>query len=242
MITHLRKLKVKFPLKTAYDWPIPPEERPIAIPEHIIGNYAQNVYLKENLAPALEEELEHNTNLEHHYWVIRKWGKIPNFSQTQDRIIAFKQELENGELSKNTFDAISSFSKLSSFWNPSLNAIYDSRAVYALNWLIFRHRKEMHLFPQPPGRPQPKEPFGPYQGLTPGFQPDARTLFELSCEQICYCGRKTAYHKYCELLRELSQEVYGDARPFHVEMLLFTAARNGEIARDIERTIAVSIR
>lgn len=242
MLTYLRQLKEQFPLDNTYDYPIPPE-CPIEIPDHCNGDYARNVYLKEHLAPALESELENATTLDFHYWIIRKWGKIHKFAQGRDRIIAFKHELNNGMLGSKTFNTISSFSKLSSFWDPSRYAIYDSMAVYALNWLIFsKHCKDKHLFPQPPGRPQPQEPSAPYRGLAPGFRPDARTLFELSRKQICYYGRKTAYHKYCERLRSLSQEVYDDPRPFHVEMLLFTVARQGEIARDIERTTTVSIR
>lgn len=223
MLTHLRQLKEQIPLETAYKWPIPPG-CPIEIPEHIIGGYERNVYLKEHLAPALERDI----NLEHHYWVIRKWGGIRGFKKENDegkigrndeRIRTFKAEVfGNKQLTKDSFKTISSFSKLSSFWDWQLYAIYDSRAVFSLNWVIFRQCKKGLLFPQPQGR------------NTALASCDTKTLFE----GRKYYAPETAYHKYCSLLRKLSKKVYCDARPFKLEMLLFLAAP-GQIAEEIQQ-------
>jgi hypothetical protein len=117
---------------------------------------------------------------------------------------------------------------LSSFWEPRKFAIYDSRAVFSLNWIIFRFSKSKQLFPQPVGR------------NTVVSKYDARTLFTLSGKDHQYRSHKTAYHDYCALLQDLSKEVYGTRKPYFIEMLLFLAAPT-RIIEDIEGTVTVTI-
>jgi hypothetical protein len=226
MIEHLKELSRAIPLETKFDWEIPAGV-PIDIPLNVVGPFSRNIYLKENLASVLESDHE----LIVHYWIIREWGGIRTFQvgeRNAKRIRAFKDEIRRGRLSRSTFASISSLSKLSSFWEPARYAIYDSRAIFSLNWLIFRHCEEKYLFPQPIGRSTTISDY------------DTQILFRLSGIDYRYRSHKTAYHEYCSLLQDLSEEVYGNRRPYLVEMLLFLASPVN-IIDDIKTSVKVTI-
>ncbi|MCU4315604.1 hypothetical protein KTH93_13390 [Acinetobacter bereziniae] len=139
------------------------------------------------------------------------------------------EELKNTKLTKNSFDRISSFSKVASFIDPDHFAIYDSRVIYALNWLIFNYAPEMHLFGQPLGR------------STELAKYDMQTLFRLSRKKYTYRSYKSAYQDYCQLMKELSIQIYGTgSKPYLLEMLLFMIAPT-KIVQDIERNVSIMI-
>jgi len=226
MIEHLKELSKAIPLETAYDWKMP-ANIPIDIPPDVVGPFSRNIYLKENLAPLLE----HDRELAIHYWIIRDWGGIRTFrvgDHNNERIRTFKEEVRKGKLTRDTFASISSLSKLSSFWDPERYAIYDSRAIFSLNWLIFRHCKDKMLFPQPIGRNATIS------------NCDTHTIFGLSRTDHRYRSNKTAYHDYCALLQDLSGEIYGKRKPYFVEMLLFLAAP-ANIFDDIKSSVTITI-
>ena len=226
MLEHLKQMATALPLEKEFQWKLP-ASTPIAIPASIIGAFSQNVYLKENLASVLEND----SGFAAHYWVIRDWGGIATFEigdRNNARIKKFKEEILKGQLSQNSFEAISSLSKLSSFWEPERYAIYDSRAVFSLNWIIFRYSDDRQLFPQPSGR------------NTETSKYDIDTLFKLSGIDHQYRSKKTAYHEYCSLLQDLSEQLYKSRKPYFAEMLLFLAAPN-VIIEDIKRSVIVTI-
>ncbi len=226
MIEYLKEMARNIKLETEYRWELP-TGLPIDIPVNVIGSFSQNIYLKENLAPVLEQD----NDLSIHYWIIRDWGGIRTFKvgdRNAEVIKTFKKEVQRGKLTRSSFSSISSLSKLSSFWEPGKYAIYDSRAVFSLNWVIFRHSNDKQLFPQPVGR------------NTAVSKYDTRTLFALSGIAHQYHSHKTAYHNYCTLLQDLSEKVYGTRKPYFVEMLLFLAAPT-KIIEDIEKSVTVKI-
>jgi hypothetical protein len=226
MIEQLKEMEKAIALVTAYRWELPANV-PIEIPASITGSFSRNVYLKENLAPVLEKD----NGLTAHYWIIRDWGGIRTF-KIRDRndtaIRTFKEEVLKGKLTRVSFASISSLSKLSSFWEPAKYAIYDSRAVFSLNWIIFRYSNDKQLFPQPLGRNAEISKY------------DIETLFTLSGIDHRYRSFKTAYHEYCSLLQDLSEQIYGSRKPYFAEMLLFLAAPTA-IVEDIKRSVTVTI-
>src|ERR1039457_4778307 len=200
MIEYLKEMEKALPLKTTYIWELP-ANLPIEIPPSITGSFSQNVYLKENLASVLEQDNDLTT----HYWIIRDWGGIRTFKKCErnDSLIeSFEAEILKGKLTRPSFTSISSLSKLSSFWEPARYAIYDSRAVFSLNWVIFRYSKDKWLFPQPAGRNAEISKY------------DIGTLFTLSGIDHRYRSYTTAYHEYCSLLQDLSERVYGSRKPY----------------------------
>jgi len=225
-IQYIKELANTIQLETAYEWELP-ANLPIKMPASVVGSFAQNVYLKENLAPILEQDHD----LKIHYWIIREWGGIRTFQigNRNDTIIRnFKKEVRQGKLSRVSFTPISSLSKLASFWAPEKYAIYDSRSIFSLNWIIFRNSKYKNLFPQPVGRNVAVSKY------------DTKTLFALSGTGHRYHSYRTAYHEYCALLQDLSEKVYGTPKPYSMEMLLFLAAPTA-IIKDIENSVRVMI-
>jgi hypothetical protein len=225
LIKRLKELSVSEPLEEKFDWEFP--RSPIEIPENISGTYFKNIYLKENFTKVLQNDL----NLENHYWIIQEWGGIKSLKQNDrnnEKINKFKKQLTAGKLTKEIFSLISSLSKLASFIDPNKYAIYDSRAIYSLNWLLFNFTNEQELYPQPSGR-NPKL-----------SQYDLSTIFNLTNMNITYKSYKTAYFEYCELLKILSKEVYGEDKPYKVEMLLFLIAPT-KIIECIEKNTTITI-
>jgi len=225
LIKRLKELSIQVSLEENFDWEFPIS--PINIPENINGTYFKNIYLKENFNKVLQNDL----NLENHYWIIQEWGGIKSLKQNDrndEKIHKFKKQLPTKKLTKEIFSLISSFSKLASFIKPNEYAIYDSRAIYSLNWLLFNFTDETELYPQPSGR-NPKL-----------SQYDLSTIFNLTKKDITYKSHKIAYFEYCELLKFLSKEVYDEDKPYKIEMLLFLIAPT-KIIECIEKKTTITI-
>ena len=216
-----------------FDWRIP-ENCPIEIPADCGTGYLKNIYLKENFHQVIRDD----DTLNSHYWVIRDWGGIGTFQRNENndrRIRSFMERLTDTELTnknltmnRDLFGCISSLSKVASFMCPDKYAIYDSRAIYALNWLLFNH-SNLELFPQPTGRNAKLSKY------------DLQTIFRLINLNVRYKPHDVAYHEYCQLLRQLSQQVFGeDSRPYKVEMLLFMVATT-KIIEQITNSVSVTI-
>ncbi len=182
---------------------------PIELPSEL-NNLEQNIFLKENLA----EKLKLDNSLEIHYWIVQKWGGIKSFKKSDENnqlIRQFLSELNSGKLS-NGLLKISSLSKIASFWDCEKFAIYDSRAIFSLNWLLFKYTNE-DLFFQPQGRNKALE------------IRDMNVLFHFCNEKVNYHKDEVSFHQYCALMTDLAKQIYGkNAKPYQLEMVLFKIA------------------
>ncbi len=226
LVSILTELSERYPLRDNFDWELP-EHCPLVFPDSMASQFDKNIYLKHNLSPLLDAG-----NLDNRYWVIRDWGGIRSLkkSDKNDVLLAkLDDELQKGILTRPVFSVISSFSKVASFINHNDYAIYDSRVIYSLNWLLFKHTNTTQFFPQPSGRNAELAKI------------ELNTIFHLSGREFTYVSHKTAYHEYCTLLKELSLAVYGKNEPYWVEMLLFAIAPSF-IVNDIKSSLSLSIR
>ncbi|CAI2314396.1 conserved hypothetical protein [Vibrio parahaemolyticus] len=226
LVSILIKLSERYPLRDNFDWELP-EHCPLGFPDSIASQFDKNIYLKHNLSPLLGAN-----NLDNRYWVIRDWGGIRSLkmSDKNDALLTkLDDELQKGMLTRPIFSVISSFSKVASFINHNDYAIYDSRVIYSLNWLLFKHTNTTQFYPQPSGRNAELAKI------------ELNTIFHLSDRDFTYVSHKTAYHEYCSLLKELSLAVYGKNEPYWVEMLLFSIAPSF-ILDDIKSSLSLSIR
>ena len=226
LVNAVRQLASELPLESHYDWEMP-ASLPITIPSEIESAFRRNLHLKEHLRDCLENDPELRVS----FWLIQEWGGIRTFKNTglnRQRISEFYDRLGRGKLTRILHGLLPSLSKLAAFRWPDRYSIYDSRAVYSLNWLLFCHEERPALFPQPPGRSKAL------------VEIDMQTLFRLSGREYSVRSHKTAYHDYCSLLLDLSREALGKERPYYVEMLLFVAAREW-VARDIRARTNVAI-
>jgi hypothetical protein len=226
LIKALKKLSLDNPLEK-FKWDIP-TNCPISIPEDQQSGFEKNIYLKENF----KETISADKTLKSHYWVVQDWGRISSFKQNDrnnNRIQTFMRELEKDSLTRSSFDCISSLSKIASFINPEKYAIYDSRAIYTLNWLLFNQSGLAELFPQPIGRSAELSKY------------DMQTIFRLTKRPLIYKSHKVAYHQYCTLLKSLTPQVFGeDTKLYKLEMLLFMVAPT-DIVGQIESSVSLKI-
>ena len=144
VVEQLKQYSHEIDLSARFDWDFNltfldtiPEVRD-QINEAIQNNFERNVDLKFVLSDYFRRT-PHNVD-DLHFWIINEWGGIRNFNNTpanRTKIQNFRNQIQNGMLTRATFSTISSLSKLSSFWDCKNFVIYDSRVIYALNWLIF---------------------------------------------------------------------------------------------------------
>jgi len=128
------------------------------------------------------------------------------------------------------FSTISSLSKISSFLDCENYFIYDSRVIYALNWLLIKHTNK-YLFPQPAGRNREILKY------------DIFTIYRLlNKNEVRQINYGDAYANYCELIKNLSLEVYGKKyKAYRLEMLLFILSTK-YIVDDIKETVEIQFK
>lgn len=226
LVDKLKQISAEYPLEM-FDWAIP-DSCPIDIPDDKLSAYEENIYLKENFHSVLTND----SDLSSHYWLIQQWGGIGSFKKGERndlRIRKFISDLSTGKLTRDSFDCISSLSKIASFLDPEKYVIYDSRVIYSLNWLLFNYSNVRSLYPQPIGRSASLAQY------------DMQTIFRLTKKQYEYISHKNAFHDYCSLVRKLSPLVFGkNANPYKLEMLLFLIAPTW-IIENIKETASLEI-
>jgi hypothetical protein len=163
-------------------------------------------------------------------------------------------------MSTQSFDRISSWSKIASFKNITDNVIYDSRVIYSLNWLIFRFNKKYKTnnkyFFQPSGRNKlltllPVDSIINFDNIT-SLNVDGKGT---NIFGDIYFPKSECYSIMCGLVAELNKIVFKDTNvellptkiinakdyPFFMEMLLFQIADN-IIFKDIKESVAILIK
>ncbi len=240
LVEHLRKYAAGINLDEKFRWEI---RDPSGILVHrginITGDspFKRNVDLKEKLTCYFDRHRD-RIDFELAFWLINEWGGIWTFKNTpknRGRIEKFVEMLEIDSLGKELFSTVSSLSKVASFMDCNRYCIYDSRATYALNWLILRNGSEGKFFPMPRGR------------NTAITEYDVSTVIRLhhKSDTMSFYPEEEAYCRYCELLRELSLRVWTDEarqrKPYYLEMLLFVIAPK-EIIDDVKRSVRLTIK
>ncbi|MHA2131286.1 MAG: hypothetical protein ACW99L_15085 [Promethearchaeota archaeon] len=113
--------------------------------------FQKNVELK----IILNEKLKTKPTNEIHFWIINDWGRIKSFKNTENnkkKIDSFLSDLSKGKTARTNFQVISSLSKIASLYDLKDYAIYDSRVIYSLNWLLLRYGNAEVFFPTPAAR------------------------------------------------------------------------------------------
>ena len=176
-------------------------------------NYKKNIELKYILKDKLNGSYSHH---DINFWIINKWGGIrtKNTQENRNALEAFGDSLSGVDLSN--LDRISSWSKVASFVDPVNNFIYDSKAVYSLNWLMLKSGYKKDYFPIPLGR---NTKFRLY---------DLSTIIRLKTKDANpFLDEDKAYKEYCYFINNIYTEIYKEDlnlnEPFRIEMLLFAS-------------------
>jgi hypothetical protein len=110
---------------------------------------------------------------------------------------------------------------------PDDYVIYDARAAYSLNWLIFAHDLDLEFFPQPVSRNAQLQRF------------EQQTIFNLMGCTRAYVPKPQACLALCNLIKALvSHPDTPRQKPYEVEMILFSIAP-GYIVQDIQKRIQI---
>ncbi len=157
-------------------------------------------------------------SVEDAFRLINKWGGIPSFKVENNRgkVIKFISKLETQDLTITTdeFSTISSLSKIAFFFDVGKYCIYDSRAIYCLNWALLKYGSDgQKFFPNPNGRNKTVVKY-PMAGLL-------NFIFWEDTDSKYYKVEE-AYEKYNDLMKDISCQIFGEnAYPFEAERLLF---------------------
>ncbi len=201
--------------------------------------FDQNVRLKWILNEKYKSNTEQNFI---DFWVINNWGGIRGFKQNErniEKVRKFKKQLEKKKLSKENFSTISSLSKISSFIDPENFVIYDSRVIYALNWLILTCENQNgfkeEYYPMPNGRNKIITSFDMNTIVNIFHISEYTNNIEL------YVSEQDAYFKFCDFIKTNVEFVCGkNSKPYELEMLLFILA-DKEIFTDLKERIKIII-
>ena len=203
------------------------------------NTFEQNKLLKKSACKRYDK----NISLDEAYWIINEWGGIGSFRKNDEnniKIIGFLDKLksDNINLTKKEFSTISSLSKISFFYDVEKYCIYDSRAIYSLNWIIYKTNPQgMKFFPMPSGRNR----------IIANFPMEAIINFSMiglgeTNFQDYYYSHTEAYKKYNDLMNNLCQKLFADdPKPFFTEMLLFGIADN-YVHEDMKKEIEIKFK
>ena len=233
--TALRDYAESVLLEERFVWDFPHEGLPPTVVSALQEGspFEKNIALKNSLKSHLT-----SSGYPIEYWIIQTWGGIQGFKQNGKndyRIRELYQQLGKKSFPNQLFDVISSLSKVASFYDPNQYSIYDSRAVFSLNWLLLKSGATQNFFHMPSGR---NSKIAKY---------DMETIIRLKCgdKPGLFVENREAYFEYCHLLKTLSPSVWDDSErkimPFYLEMLLFVLGPE-EIVEDIEKSSTLDIR
>lgn len=178
------------------------------------------------------------------HWIIYDWGGI---RITEESRILGKPLAEFLANKAWQFDGISSCSKVASFLNPSLDAIYDSRVAHSLNWIFLSLELNCRFFKVPAGVGKSTTLF------------DIETIIRLrnrhkyfkgdtyiNGDERVFLNEKDTYYYYRILLRKIHQKLWTTdevklERLYYTEMILFAIAQS-TILNQIPKNVSVTIK
>ena len=242
-IQKLKRLMVERPLheepaeahrKNRNRWALGKHDPVINYPAGLTGPQ-QFIHQKKENRKFFAEETEKYSEayFERCFWIINTWGGISAFKdsdKTRAKIKEFAETHTQERMSGDLFAVISSLSKLAAFWDYERFAVYDSRVIFSLNWLLFLYAPHHRLFPQPEGR------------NTRIRQYHMPTILALHGDNRDFYPEEEAFYHYCKLLRRCAADIFTDDKRIHeIEMFLFKEA-DLYICDDMQERLSLNIK
>ena len=182
-------------------------------------------------------------------WIIQDWGGIKGAkaATTMPRIYDFIHA------EKPKYENLPSVSKVGMFMFLKKNIIYDTRVIYALNWILVSQNAGSHFFPLPGGRNVFMNAFDMETLIriykAKQYKPEKRSDLQKrnyikNIDQNVFVKEEDAYAEVIQLIAKVNKYLWeGETSeyPFYTEMLLFASA-DVEIFHDITSQIALQIR
>ena len=201
-----------------------------------VGNQPNDFRKNIELKRILNTKFKESSNPTLGFWFIQTWGGISTFknkdTNKNPELISktIKNALEKKFLPN--LQCISSLSKVTSVVDIENQVIYDSRVIYALNWLLLK-TGEKKFFPIPEGR----------GSIVADFNIGTLINFKFHNEMGRYYSPKLAHKEFCTLIKNYNEKIFPDNKnePFYLEMLLFSALPK-EIIEDIKDSVKIEIK
>ena len=184
-------------------------------------------------------------------WIIKTWGGIRGIKDSSIQDI-----VENLDKQEFLYKNISSWSKVLSFKNIDNDVIYDSKAIYSLNWLLLHLNNPTKYFVQPEGRNRKLIAF-PINAII-NFRHSKLINLEKRGEKAIenvYYKSDEVYIKYREIVRLINLEIWDNKYidltklvghkvylkdySFFTELLLFNMA-DDVIVTDVQNNVSIS--
>ncbi|MGZ5501274.1 MAG: hypothetical protein ACXWEW_09015, partial [Nitrososphaeraceae archaeon] len=243
-------------VETIYQWPIETaleELRRININIDIKDNasiFEKTISMRESVQKILEGNITPEDHNKYIVWIIKNWGQIKGIKDADsiNLIEERVQKLDRGDPFR--FDKVASWSKYFAFKYPSQYAIYDTRVIYSLNWLLFQAGEDK-FYPCPEGRNSLMKSFDYSIHIfikKLGFDrvekiiredidnrsPGGKSRAINTLEQLCFIEKNNAYQRYCDLLKEISGQLFPNDNDSltKTEMILFAIA-DKDIVKDV---------
>ena len=179
------------------------------------SNYEKNIQLKQVSRNIFLANVD---TLKLAKYFVSDWGGVrSNRDKTLNKYISWINEGKYPD----TIGGIASYSKLYSFYDPDMYAIYDARVAVSLNMIQFIADKPCLFFPYLKGRNRKIEAIRVHPHLS------KKTLLSIGFQEIKSCD---VYRKYNTVLLNLLQGMPKYYNLYHLEMSLFADA---EILADI---------
>lgn len=165
-----------------------------------------------------------------YFWIINNWGGIRTFKKEESNLKRIEDFLKKLEKSKNdeVINSISSLSKVSSFVNPQEYFIYDSRAIFSLNWLLKKSGESKRFYCQPKQKGNATRRDGSKRIACYDLLKIIRDEFKSAVVPTEVTIQD--YLDYCNLIKDIYLDVFTEDKekevkqPYKLEMLLFWIA------------------
>ncbi len=210
--------------------------------------YDQRLMLVKLLSPMLSQPATNDQYEKLCNWIIKDWGRITTSYDNVDNLKDPKLSIETLQ----SFNRISSTSKIAAFKHPDKFVIYDTRIAYSLNWIILSQNAGNQFFPMPDGRNSKMNAFD----IEVLIRLNHISTYQMKNEKEAYQGKfisqrdenvfipkKQAYNTLNELVKEVHFMLWPERKnePYLTEMLLFAIA-DQEIFQDITNRAGLIIK
>ncbi|TDL99555.1 MAG: hypothetical protein C4K58_06580 [Flavobacteriaceae bacterium] len=208
----------------------------------ITKNYEIAIELKKIVGQKLKETKDKKKTSfdELCLWIVKSWGGISSSKDenTMALIYKFFESVDNPN-----FERISSVSKVASFFASTKYAIYDSRALFSLNWIILCENAGKRFFPIPDMRNTKMKAFdvGVLIRLKNINKYNLEKIQKSNFDEEIFLAKNDAYLQYIELIKSVNEilwieDIEKSQNLYYTEMLLFSISDNIIIEDIINKT------
>lgn len=188
--------------------------------------YEKTISLKQSLRIYIRGKRDDQEKVAQYF--IKDWGGIKRFSKSKEVVGQFNTLAETSAMPANfkpKFSSVSSWSKWASLVCPAWACIYDARVAYSINAINLLNGGGHKIFPTPDGRNTRLSLIDVSTLLLSTKISPIDSSNPKDIEKKYFVPKEDAYIQYVNIVKAVSNSLWGDYGHIHeVEMLLFALA------------------